>query len=230
MSMSFLGFSQTKIGAELGVGISNRTNIDEFLERTEGILSIQSEIGTNLALVTQLDLAERWFLKTGAVYQSFSYTEKVDAELLAFPKELEPYYCFLPSEEQVGLTSIKYRYNFIEIPFVVNYQFAQSCEECGWKWFAGVGPTVSWLLQKKVKTPLIKDGNYIDVDCVPPEGLLLGAQAVIGGEYKFSGQQLLNFSLVYDQQIQPIYRDENAYSLYSIGVRVAYYFVFNAIK
>ncbi len=54
-------FSQTKIGLEVGVGFGNRTNIDGYVQRSEGILTIQSEVGTNVALVTQLNLLERFF-------------------------------------------------------------------------------------------------------------------------------------------------------------------------
>lgn len=229
--VSLTVFSQTKVGVELGVGISNRTNIDKHLKQTDGILSIQSEIGTNVAFLTQLNLGERLFLKTGAVYQSMVYTEKVDAGLLSFSEAIEPFYCFLPNETQEGRTSIKYKYNFIEVPFVINYQFAQSCEDCGWKWFIGLGPTVSWVVNKKVKTDLIKDANFVDYACVPTDELLLGLQASLSGEYRFSNQHFLNLSLVYDQQLQSVYNNsENQFRFYSIGFRAAYYFALSANK
>ena len=224
-------FSQTKIGLEVGVGFGNRTNIDGHVQRSEGILTIQSEVGTNVALVTQLNLSERFFLKTGAIYQTSAYSEKVDAGTLSFPDELFPYYCFLSNEAQEGRTSIKYKYNFIESPFVVNYQFAQSCEECGWKWHIGFGPTVSWVLNKEVKSDLLKDENYIDYNCVASNDLILGLQAAVGGEYRFSNQHFLNLSFVYDQHLQPIYYGEtNIFGFYNVGLRFAYYFVFSASK
>lgn len=232
----FLGFSlsvfaQTKIGIEAGIGFGNRTNGKEYLERTEGINTIQSEIATNVGLVAQLNLSERLFLKTGFIFQNSAYAEKIDAGQFLVTEELEPYYCFLPGEAQEGRTSIKYKYNFVEIPFVVNYQFAQSCEECGWKWFVGLGPTVSWVVNKKVKTDLIKDANYIDYDCVPSNDLILGIQGAIGGEYRFSNQHFLNLSFIYDQHLQPIYYGEsNKFGFYNLGLRLAYYFAFSASK
>jgi hypothetical protein len=231
LGFSLSALAQTKFGVEVGVGFGNRTNIDEYIQRTEGISTIQSEIGTNVALLTKLNLSERFFLKTGAVYQTSAYSEKIAAGLFSVPQELEPYYCFLPNEAQEGRTSIKYKYNFVEIPFVVNYQFAQSCEECGWKWFVGLGPTVSWVVNKKVKSDLLKDANYIDYNCVPSNDVILGIQGAIGGEYRFSNQHFLNLSLIYDQHLQPIYYGEtNTFGFYTVGLRLAYYFAFSASK
>ena len=229
--LSFSVFSQTKLGLEVGVGFGNRTNIDEYVQRSEGVLTIQAEVGTNVALVTHLNLAERFFLKTGAIYQTSAYSEKVDAGILSFPDELKPYYCFLPNEGREGKTSIQYKYNFIEIPFVVNYQFAQSREETGWKWFLGLGPTVNWVVNQKVKSDLLKDENYIEYNCVASNDLILGLQAAVGGEYRFSSQHFLNLSFVYDQHLQPIfYGDTNNLGFYNVGLRLGYYFVFNANK
>ena len=115
------------------------------------------------------------------------------------------------------------------MPILIKYVFA-NCEDCGWKWSLGVGPTFDLSINHKVKSPVFYTDDYINTDCLVRQSVLLGLKSEIGGQYSFNEKNSIGISLFYDQQLQSLYNNPLNYNFGWFGLKASYYFAFNASK
>ena len=226
--LSVASYSQIKIGVSAGVGISNRTN-DEARNAEQAVVANNSEIGSLLGVDINVPLNKRWFVSSGVELKTLSFSEKLDVENFNLINSDFEFSCVpaeLPAE---GIAPIKHKFGFVQIPVMVNYVFA-NCEDCGWQWSLGVGPTIDFSLNHKVKSPVFYKEEFVKADCLERQSVVFGLQAEIGGQYGIGEKSTFGLSLFYDQQLQSVYDNSLNYNLGWFGLKASYYFAFSAFK
>jgi hypothetical protein len=221
---------QTKLGLSLSGGISDVSSNDQRVSYP-AITDIQSEFGYTIGLDIEVPLNQRWYFTSRLDWQPYGFSEKLNTELVDLNNDILEFFCNIPENVPEGIAPVKHRFGFLQIPIMANFIFNEGCEECGWQWFLGLGPTFNLSLNHAIKTPLIDGDSYQNVDCLVRQSVIVGLQAEIGTTYQFpNNPNQLRFTLFYNGHFQSLYEHPLNYNLGMGGLRVAYLFALAANK